>query len=134
MERVGREDGHENKIGSKSGKKERTRNKASQTDSGLSSHRHQAGNRVGRLLANREEDGMVARVHDFSLRRHQFEERAKGGKRTKNKSPPNQEVKEIHTSLSHDVRHYMRGILRFSALDNTSMGILRRSGAWVACP
>jgi hypothetical protein len=50
-------------------------------------------------------------------------------KKKKNKhGPPNKEFKD-HTSLSHDGWHYMREVLRFSALDNTSIGVLRRSGA-----
>ena len=39
-----------------------------------------------------------------------------------------------HTSLSRCVWHYMKGVLRFSALDNTSIGVLRRSGAWATGP
>ena len=37
-------------------------------------------------------------------------------------------------SLSHynDVRHYTIGVLRFSALDSTSIGVLRLSGPWAA--
>jgi hypothetical protein len=119
----------------KRSKRKQIRIKSFQTNQGLSSQKHKPWHKLPAIVVIRK--GMS---EGQPLSRH-FDQDSIGKKRQNPINPFGKKRKRKekheskgHTSLSRGVWHYMKGVLRFSALDNTSIGVLRRSGAWTAGP